>query len=213
MRVPIFTLLVGFIGVTGVSLGAPFFDSLSREEMKEAGLDRLTIDERAKLDELVALHQAGRLEEVREVAKKEAAEEMEARLLEAKQVAAIAAAAELETHLAEVKEEAALEATQEMEARVEEMKEQATAEAVKIVEAKLAAEKRFVAAVDGAFRGWSGRTRFPLDNGQVWMQKRDDMYNVKVDEEAVVVIEKVSYDQYRLIYTKTGAHVPVTRIK
>lgn len=213
MRILVFTLLVGLLGFTGLARGAPFTDSLSDGEMKEAGLDRLTSDERAKLDELIGLFQEGRLEEVREIAEREAAEEMEERLRVAEEAAALAAAVELETRLAEAKEEAAREATQGMEVRIGEIREEATAEAVKVVEARMAAEKRFMAVVEGTFRGWSGRTRFPLNNGQVWMQKRDDRYNTSADEEAVVVIEKVSYDQHRMIYTKTGAHVPVTRIK
>ena len=213
MRILVYTLLVGLLGFAGVSRGAPFTGSLSGGEMKEAGLDRLTSDERTKLDELIALYQEGRLEEVREVAERKAVEEMEVRLTEAKEAAVLASAAELETRLAEAKEEAAQEATREMEVRVDEIRVEATAEAVKELEAKIEAEKRFVAVVEGTFRGWSGRTQFPLDNGQVWMQKQDASYNTKSDGEAVVVIEKVSYDQHRLIYTKTGAHVPVTRIK
>ena len=198
MRFLGFVLLVGLSGFAGASHGAPFSESLSDRERKEAGLERLTPDERAVLDELIALYQEGRLEEVREIAER---------------AAAALAAVEMEARLADAKEEAALEATQEMEVRIEEIRDEATAEAVKVVEAKIEAEKRFVAVVEGTFRGWSGRTRFRLDNGQVWMQKRDAMYNPGSDQEAVVVIEKVSYDQYRLIYTKTGANVPVTRIK
>jgi len=198
MRFLSLVLLVGLPGFAGVSHGAPFSDSLSDREMKETGLERLTPDERTVLDELISLYQEGRLEEVREIAEKEAA---------------TLAAAEMEVRLADAKEEVALEATQEMEVRIEEIREEATAEAVKVVEAKIEAEKRFVAVVEGTFRGWSGRTQFRLDNGQVWMQKRDAMYNPRSDQEAVVVIEKVSYDQYRLIYAKTGANVLVTRIK
>jgi len=213
MRFPVLILLVGLMGFPGAVGGAPFSDSLSDGQRKAAGLDRLTPEERSVLDHLVALYQEGRLEEVRAAAEKEAAEEMEGRLIEAREAVALAAAVEMEERLAEVKQEAALEASREMEVRIEEIREEATAEAVDELQARIEAEKRFVAVVEGTFRGWSGRTRFPLDNGQVWIQKRDARYSPKADREAVVVIEKVSHSQYRLIYARTGANVPVTRIE
>lgn len=211
MRYRLLCLSFLITGMAIASPDAPFTDSLSSGEQAEAGLDRLTEAERTRLNELVALFQADRLE----LAREEAA--LAAAAVTARQVkeAQIAAEAEMEARLAEEKELAAQEANRELETRIEVIREQAATEAEQEVLARQEAEKRFVAVVEGTFRGWSGRTRFPLDNGQTWMQKHDASYNynTKADKEAVVVIERVSYDEYRLIYTKTGAHVPVTRIK
>jgi hypothetical protein len=209
------TLTVLLLGTALASSGAPFTDSLSRAERQAAGLDRLTEAEQALLNELVALYQSDRLDQARAEAATEAAAEAEKQVRAAQAAAVLAAEAEMEARLAQEKETAVQEATLEMEARLEVIKEEVTVEAEKEVLARIEAEKRFVAVVEGTFRGWSGKTRFPLDNGQVWMQRHDASYsyNTRPDEEAVVVIEKVSYDRYRLIYTKTGAHVPVTRIK
>lgn len=215
MRYPLLCLSFVFTGMALASPDAPFTDSLSSGEQTEAGLDRLTEAERIRLNQLVALYQADRLDMAREEAALAASVVTARQVKEAQEAATLAAEAEMEARLAEEKELVAQEADREMEARVEVIREQATVEAVKEVEAQKEAEKRFVAVVEGTFRGWSGKTRFPLDNGQIWMQKQNASYsyNTKADDEAVVVIEKVSYDQYRLIYTKTGAHVPVTRIQ
>lgn len=185
--------------------GARFTESLNEDLLRSAGLDRLTAEERARLDTLVELFQQDRLDE--------AAAAKEAEIEEARAEAALAATVAMEARVTAAREEAVRQTSEEMAQQLEQVKEEAKVEAVKEVEARIAAEKRFVATVEGRFRGWAGRTRFTLDNGQVWMQRGDAVYSIAPDDEAVVVIEKVSYDQYRLIYTKSGANVPVTRIK
>ena len=196
--------MFGLAGVAPLWAGR-FSDSLSAELMRSAGLDRLTAEERGQLDRLVELYQQDLLDQ--------AAYDRDREIEAARPEAAEAAALELEIQVAAAREEASRQTTVEMTAQIAQVKEEAKVEAVREVEARQAAEKRFVATVDGRFRGWSGRTRFTLDNGQVWVQKDDSVYTVSPDDEAVVVIEKVSYDQYRLIYTESGAQIPVTRIK
>ncbi|MEZ5276631.1 MAG: hypothetical protein R3F07_09645 [Opitutaceae bacterium] len=196
--------VAGLVGVSPLQ-AERFSDSLSAELMRSAGLDRLTVEERKELDRLVDLYQQDRLDQ--------AAADRDREIEAARLVAAEAATRELEIQVAAAREEASRQTAVEMAAQIDQVKEEAKVEAVREVEARQAAEKRFVATIDGRFRGWSGRTRFALDNGQVWIQKGDAVYTASPDDEAVVVIEKVSYDQYRLIYTESGAHVPVTRIK
>ncbi len=75
-------------------------------------------------------------------------------------------------------------------------------------------EERITAVVQGKFSGWSGRTVFHLDNGQVWQQARPDSYHTKAVENVAVVIYKSPNGYFRLrVLDDTGAWVTVKRVQ
>lgn len=75
------------------------------------------------------------------------------------------------------------------------------------------AERSFqiVAKVVPSFRGWSGKTTFRLDNGQVWQQRmRDRLRYTGANSE--IVITKNALGGYVLEHPETGRSVLVKRI-
>jgi hypothetical protein len=66
----------------------------------------------------------------------------------------------------------------------------------------------------GEFSGWTGRTIFRLDNGQIWKQAASDLYVTKTEEDVQVVIYKSKSGYWRLrILDDRGAWVTVERLK
>jgi hypothetical protein len=49
------------------------------------------------------------------------------------------------------------------------------------------AENSFRARIDGPFEGWRGDTVFRLDNGQVWQQRRSDVFVTELDSPEVIL--------------------------
>lgn len=75
------------------------------------------------------------------------------------------------------------------------------------------AEKNFrvVANVVPAFRGWSGKTTFKLDNGQVWQQRMRGSLRYS-GASAEVVITRNLFGGYVLEHVETGRAVGVRRV-
>lgn len=65
--------------------------------------------------------------------------------------------------------------------------------------------------IKGEFSGWSGKTVFALDNGQVWQQRVGGRYRYRADSPAVT-INKERFGYYLLI-NATGRKVGVKRIR
>ena len=77
---------------------------------------------------------------------------------------------------------------------------------------KAAQEEKIEAKIAGEFDGWTGKTVFRLDNGQVWKQRLRGRYDANA-ENADVVIEKNWMGFYRLTVVSSGRSVGVKRIK
>ncbi|TCO75328.1 hypothetical protein [Chromatocurvus halotolerans] len=71
---------------------------------------------------------------------------------------------------------------------------------------------RVEAAVTGDFEGWSGKTLFYLDNGQVWRQRLSGRFRYRGDERDVV-IESNSLGFHRLTHVASGRNVGVSRVR
>lgn len=67
--------------------------------------------------------------------------------------------------------------------------------------------------IPGQFQGWSGKTTFQLENGQVWQQVGNDpWYGAKL-EDPVAIIEPSFMGSYRLKIEGYNATTKVKRIK
>jgi len=65
--------------------------------------------------------------------------------------------------------------------------------------------------IDGAFRGWEGRTVFRLANGQVWQQRLSGSYRYSADAPEVI-LERGRFGYY-LKVVATGRQISVKRLK
>ena len=64
----------------------------------------------------------------------------------------------------------------------------------------------------GKFKGWTGKTVFRLDNGEVWKQRLGGRYAISL-ENPEVEISKNLFGFYEMKILKTGRRVGVTRVK
>lgn len=75
-------------------------------------------------------------------------------------------------------------------------------------------QERFTALIVGEFRGWTGRTVFRLDNGQIWRQAASDTYITKPQTDVQVAVYKSKSGYWRLrMLDDVGAWVTVERLK
>jgi len=66
--------------------------------------------------------------------------------------------------------------------------------------------------IDGKFEGWTGKTEFRLQNGQVWQQRISGKYAYAADNPEVVITRNwAGYFWMKVL--ETGKSVPVTRIQ
>ena len=72
-------------------------------------------------------------------------------------------------------------------------------------------KERVTARVVGEFRGWSGGTYFPLDNGQVWRQVGSESNELSPRRDAVVEIYPSGNGYWRLRFD--GAWITVRRLQ
>lgn len=68
------------------------------------------------------------------------------------------------------------------------------------------------ANIVGEFKGWSGKTVFKLDNGQVWRQRLDGRFSYRGDDKAVI-IKKNFVGYYKMTHVASGSAVGVTRLQ
>ena len=66
--------------------------------------------------------------------------------------------------------------------------------------------------IDGHFSGWTGKTVFRLDNGEVWKQRLSGRYAVSLENPEVEIFKNL-LGFYELKMVKTGRRVGVTRVK
>ena len=64
----------------------------------------------------------------------------------------------------------------------------------------------------GHFSGWTGKTVFRLDNGEIWKQRLSSRYAISL-ENPEVEIKKNLFGFYEMKILKTGRRVGVSRVK
>ncbi|MFK7958219.1 MAG: hypothetical protein AB8B96_19130 [Lysobacterales bacterium] len=77
---------------------------------------------------------------------------------------------------------------------------------------KEASRSTIEARIDGEFTGWSGKTRFKLDNGMIWQQVGSGSQRARSDSPKVT-IEPKSLGSWKLYVEGVGRSVKVKRIK
>jgi hypothetical protein len=183
---------LAFLVVVGAVRAADpaFWQQLTPEERRAAGVERLTPEQRAALDALAArfaregARQGGEqtTAEVRESVKQEVREE--------------------------AKKEAREEARREVQA--EEKSKQRAQMGLPNAEER----ETIVSRIRGRFNGWGGHTIFTLENGQVWVQSNStDSLWVPTREDPEVEIRPVSIGGWRLFLRGTGFWLRVRRVK
>ena len=84
-------------------------------------------------------------------------------------------------------------------------------EAARADEQAVEISEPFEARVVGGFTGWSGKTVFTLDNGQVWRQRHDTSYRYQGDDNRVRLAPNF-FGFWDLTVVSTGRSVGVRRI-
>lgn len=72
--------------------------------------------------------------------------------------------------------------------------------------------EEFSARIVGSFRGWSGRTLFRLDNGQVWQQSESGSYDLTLDNPEVRLRPK-AMGSWMLVLKHNNRGVRVRRVE
>ena len=65
----------------------------------------------------------------------------------------------------------------------------------------------------GNFTGWTGKTRFKLDNGQIWQQARGGSYRASTQDSPRVRLEPKALGTWALSVDGVGRSVRVKRVK
>jgi len=176
-----------------------FWSQLTPEERKAAGIDQLTPEQQAALDQLAQRF-------TKEGARKE--------------VEVVKAQAKVET--AEAVKKAREDAIAEKAAAIKQAKEEAKAEAKaaahksKLANAGLAArddDEVIKTRILGKFTGWEGHTIFRLENGQVWQQSSPDLkyFPNLVDPEVELIPS--SWAGWKLKIVSEGLWCKVKRVQ
>lgn len=72
--------------------------------------------------------------------------------------------------------------------------------------------REFTARITGSFRGWTGRTLFRLDNGQVWQQSESASYAIELDNPEVRLRPK-AMGSWMLVLKHNNRGVRVRRVE
>ncbi|HUL52570.1 MAG TPA: hypothetical protein VLT83_04070 [Opitutaceae bacterium] len=180
--------------VSAVSAGAAetgFWQQLTPEERRAAGLDQLSPEQRRALDGLAERFAREGVRQVREEAKQEVRAEVRAEARE------------------EVKQEVREEVKREMTA-VEKTRAVAQAGLPAEEPKDLTVRSRAL----GKFHGWSGDTVFRLENGQVWVQTDPtDSTWLPPMEDPEVEIRRSGFGGWKLYLGGKSSWVRVRRLK
>lgn len=141
---PIWLVAMAVAAVTATAAESGFLKNLPPERFRAAGLDKLSAGELAELERLFEERKSGELAEAVRTAEKRGADEVRAQ------------------HAA-----AAPEATAKGERQPGWLRALIT---LKNVEEKPESAEAVESRLAGEFTGWTGRTTFRLENGQVWQQ-------------------------------------------
>ena len=161
---------------------------MSAEERRATGIDSLSTDELDALNQWLI----ERFDQVQKTVSAEVREEVREEVLEAVREADVA------EREAEIERRVAIE----VEAAKQEIADAPPEPAV---------SEPFQAMIQGRFSGWSGKTVFPLDNGQVWRQRHGGRYR-HTDDDQRVRIYKNLFGMWQMKVLSSGRSVPVRRI-
>ena len=161
---------------------------MSAEERRATGVDSLSTDELDALNQWLI----ERFNQVQEAVSAEVREEVREEVLE------------------KVREADAAEREAEIERRVA-IEVEAAKQKIADAPPESAVSEPFEAMVQGRFSGWSGKTVFPLDNGQVWRQRHGGRYRHTDDDQSVRIYKNL-LGMWQMKVLSTGRSVPVRRI-
>ena len=161
---------------------------MSAEERRVTGIDSLSTYELDALNQWLI----ERFDQVQETVSAEVREEVREEVLE------------------EVREADAAEREAEIERRVA-IEVEAAKQEIADAPPEPAVREPFEAMIQGRFSGWSGKTVFPLDNGQVWRQRHGGRYRHTDDDQSVRIYKNL-LGMWQMKVLSTGRSVPVRRI-
>lgn len=75
-----------------------------------------------------------------------------------------------------------------------------------------ARREEFSSRIVGPFKGWFGKTKFELENGQVWQQTEEDRYPMNA-ESPTITIKPGAFGSWRLQVEGYNRTTPVKRIR
>ncbi len=197
----VLALTAGAAGAPAAEPSRPFSQTLSQEQKERLGLAGLSAGQLAELDAAVRAYASGEIS----VAVQQAVQQVERR------TAARMQEAERKTQAAEQKAVTAAGAAVEEYRKKQEPGVIARTLAAFKQRQEEDRQERFTARVVGPFRGWSGGTYFPLENGQVWKQVGTESYELPVRQDAEVEIYQSRNGYWRLRYD--GAWITVKRLQ
>lgn len=201
MRTLVLLLLLVPAAARAAEPARPFSQTLTAEQIERLGLKTLTAVQLAELDRAIGAYARGESS----VAVRQAVQQVE------RQSAAKVQAAETKAQLAEQKAATAAQAAvSEYQKKQEPGVIARTLDAFKRKQEDDKIE-RFTARVVGPFRGWSGGTYFPLENGQVWKQVGSESNEMALVPNAEVEIFQSRNGYWRLRYG--GAWITVKRLQ
>jgi hypothetical protein len=187
------SLLLFFAAATAVAAEplAPFSQTLTLDQKQHLGLAGLSPGQLAALDAAVAAYTRGETTAAVQQAVKQVEQQSDQKVQQAQQKAAETAVAEYKK-----KQDPGVIAR--------------TLDAFKPRE-QAAKAPEFKSHVMGEFRGWSGGTYFPLENGQVWRQVGTEDVEMPPVQNAEVEIYQSGSGYWRLRYH--GAWITVKRLQ
>ena len=184
-------LVIAPLGFAEERKGAAFSAierEMSAEERRATGIDSLSTDELDALNQWLI----ERFNQVQEAVSAEVREEVREEVLE------------------KVREADEAEREAEIERRVA-IEVEAAKQKIADAPPESAVSEPFEAMVQGRFSGWSGKTVFPLDNGQVWRQRHGGRYRHTDDDQSVRIYKNL-LGMWQMKVLSTGRSVPVRRI-
>ncbi len=170
---------------------------MAPEDFTAAGLDKLTDAEREHLSEWVARYREGAVKGPVVPGKQR------------KEAAAAAAAAEATAESDQ--DSTRVVADDAAPATTDEYPEKYTTQAEKKKKKKDKAKFELRAKVIPEFRGWSGKTVFSLDNGQVWRQRTPGKLRYSKGDSNVIITQNL-LGKFVMEHEATGRAIGVRRI-
>jgi hypothetical protein len=169
---------------------------LGDETYEASGLDKLTSEELATLSAAVAELLGQQEQEIRVVVKDEVRSEVKEEV-RAEVEAEVRTQVEEELAIPKGDDRFGLETVKK---RVEDMFQR---DAPDVIESRLI----------GDFDGWSGNTRFRLENGQIWRQSEPDTFVVRTKKNPNVTIRRGMFGGYLLKIEGYNSSVKVERVE
>lgn len=127
---------------------------------------------------------------------------------------ATAVATEERVRQAEQEAEQARAEVQRLEQRIAEIEQEKTdaEQRAEDIEEQYVPPEQVSGRIVGRFEGWTGKTYFPLDNGQIWRQRTRGSYRWIADAPEVEITRGL-FGTYNLTVKETGRSIGVTRLQ